>query len=78
MSVLVLIGLVVAVGYFVSLRIHPLTKCRVCNMTGRHFGSVYKGTYRRCRKCGGSGRQDRLGVKLFYGGTNDTGSFTKR
>ena len=78
MSVLLLIGLAVVVGYFVSLRIHPLTKCKVCRMTGRHFGSVYTGTYRRCRKCGGTGRQDRLGVKLFYGGTNGTGIFNKR
>ena len=76
--VAVLIIAIVAVSYIVSTRIHPLRKCPTCNMTGRHFGSVYKGTYRRCRKCGGSGRQDRLGVKLFYGGTNDTGSFTKR
>ena len=78
MGVLVIIGLVAAVGYLVSLRIHPLTKCPVCKMTGRHFGSVYTNSYRRCRKCGGTGRQDRLGVRVFYGGTNNTGVFPKQ
>jgi hypothetical protein len=47
-------------------------------MTGRHFGDVYKGTFRRCRRCDGSGRRDRLGVQLFFGGTNHTGVFTKK
>jgi hypothetical protein len=78
MGVLVVIGLVAAVGYFVSLRIHPLTKCRVCNMSGRHYSAVFPNSYRRCRKCGGTGRQDRLGVRVFYGGTNDNGVFPKR
>ena len=35
---------IVAVSYVVSTRIHPLRKCPTCNMTGRHFGGVYKGT----------------------------------
>jgi hypothetical protein len=69
---------IVAGGYLVSLRIHPLRKCPTCKMTGRHFGDVYKGTFRRCRRCDGSGRRDRLGVPLFFGGTNHTGVFTKK
>ena len=69
---------IVAGGYLVSLRIHPLRKCPTCKMTGRHFGNVYKGTVRRCRRCDGSGRRDRLGVQLFFGGTNHTGVFTKK
>jgi DnaJ-class molecular chaperone len=78
MSVLVILVAMVAVGYFVSLRIHPLKRCRTCKMQGRHFGSVYSYAYRRCRTCGGTGRQDRLGVKLFFGGTKDTGVFPRR
>jgi hypothetical protein len=78
MGVLVIIGLAAVVGYLVSLRVHPLTKCPACKMTGRHFGSVYTSSYRRCRKCGGTGRQDRMGVRLFYGGTNNTGVFPKK
>jgi hypothetical protein len=69
---------IVAGGYLVSLRIHPLRKCPTCKMTGRHFGDIYKGTFRRCRRCDGSGRRDRLGVQLFFGGTNHTGVFTKK
>jgi len=69
---------IVAGGYLFSLRIHPLRKCPTCKMTGRHFGDVYKGTFRRCRRCDGSGRRDRLGVQLFFGGTNHTGVFTKK
>lgn len=65
MAYLIIIGLMAAVGYYISLRIHPFTKCRVCNGGGRHFGSVYPYAHRRCRKCGGSGRKDRLGVRLF-------------
>ncbi len=78
MAILVLLIIIAAVGYYISLRIHPLTKCKVCNGGGRHFGSIYTYTHRRCRKCGGSGRQDRFGVRLFLGGTGDTGIFPKR
>jgi len=65
MGFFIIIVILAAVGYFISLRIHPLTKCRLCNGTGRHSGSVYGYAQRRCRKCGGTGRKDRLGVKLF-------------
>jgi DnaJ-class molecular chaperone len=77
MAALLLI-VIFAVGYLVSLRIHPLTKCPTCKMTGRHYGSMYKGSYRRCRKCNGSGRRDRLGTQLFFGGTNHTGEFPRK
>jgi DnaJ-class molecular chaperone len=72
------VAIVAAVGYFVSLRIHPLTRCRTCKRQGRHFGGVYSYAYRRCRTCGGSGQQDRLGVKIFLGGTNHTGIFPRK
>jgi DnaJ-class molecular chaperone len=75
---LLLLLVFVGVGYLVSCRIHPLRKCPVCKMTGRHFGSVYTYSYRRCRKCDGSGRRDRLGTQIFFGGTNHTGVFTKK
>jgi hypothetical protein len=73
-----LIVVIIGVGYLVSTRIHPLKKCPTCNMSGRHFGSVYKGSYRRCRRCDGSGRRDRVGTKVFWGGTKDTGVFPKK
>ena len=78
MGFFVVIVVMAAIGYLISLRIHPLTKCRVCNATGRHFGSFYGYSHRRCRKCGGTGRKDRLGAKVFFGGTGATGVYTKR
>jgi DnaJ-class molecular chaperone len=65
MGFFILIIILVVVGYFISLRLHPLTKCRLCKGTGRHFGSVYTYAQRRCNKCGGNGRVDRLGARLF-------------
>ena len=76
--VVVLVIAIIAVSYIVSTRIHPLRRCHTCNMTGRHLGSVYKGSFRRCRTCSGSGRRDRVGTKVFWGGTNHTGIFPKK
>ncbi len=78
MTILIIVGLIAAAGYYISLRVHPLTKCKMCNGGGRHFGSVYKNAQRRCRKCGGSGRLDRLGTRIFLGGTGGTGTFPRR
>jgi hypothetical protein len=68
---------IIGVGYLISTRIHPLKKCPTC-MSGRHVGGVYKGSFRRCRRCEGSGRRDRVGTKVFWGGTNHTGVFPKK
>jgi hypothetical protein len=76
--VAVLVILIIGVSYAVSTRIHPLKKCPTCSMSGRHFGGVYKGSFRRCRKCAGSGRRDRVGTQVFWGGTKNTGVFTKK
>ena len=73
-----LLIVIVAVGYLVSLRIHPLRKCPTCKMTGRHFGGVFTNSYRPCRRCRGSGRRDRLGAQVFFGGTNHTGVYPKK
>lgn len=78
MGFIVLVGAVAVAGYLISLRIHPLNKCRVCKMTGRHYGSVFASNWRRCRACSGTGRKDRLGVKIFFGGTGGTGIYTKK
>jgi len=76
--VAVLIIAIIAVSYVVSTRIHPLRKCPTCKMSGRHFGSVYKGSYRRCRRCSGRGQKDRVGTRVFWGGTGHTGVFPKK
>jgi hypothetical protein len=77
MGFLILVGIVAVAGYLISLRVHPLRKCPGCNMTGRHFGSIYTSRYRRCTKCGGTGRKDRFGTKVFFGGTGDTGIYKR-
>jgi hypothetical protein len=73
-----LLIVIVAVVYLVSLRIHPLRKCRTCKMTGRHFGGMFTYSMRPCRRCRGSGRRDRLGSQVFFGGTNHTGVYPKK
>jgi DnaJ-class molecular chaperone len=75
MTALIVIVLIAGAGYLISVRIHPLKRCPMCKSTGRHFGGVYAYAHRRCRACGGTGRKDRLGTKVFFGGTNNTGYF---
>ena len=61
MGTVLVIAVVVAVGYYVSLRLWPWRNCGRCQGTGRNVGSSNK-RYGRCRKCGGVGRQLRLGA----------------
>ncbi len=75
MTALIVIVLIAGTGYLISVRLHPLKRCPMCKSTGRHFGSVYTYAHRRCRACGGTGRKDRLGAKVFFGGTKNTGYF---
>ena len=65
MGIFAIIGIVFVIGYYLSLRAHPFTKCKLCNGTGRHFSTTFRNAHRRCRRCGGTGRRDRLGVRLF-------------
>ena len=62
MSGLVIFVLAVAGVRVVSLFIHPMTRCSGCKGGARHRGSVFTRSFRACRKCGGSGRQERAGV----------------
>jgi len=64
-GIFILIIIVAVAGYFVSLRIHPLTRCGLCKGTGRHSGGVYTYASRRCRRCGGTGRKERFGTRFF-------------
>ena len=65
MGYFIIIGIIFAFGYYLSLRLHPFKKCKLCDGTSKHYGSIYTYAHRRCRKCGGTGRKDRLGVRLF-------------
>jgi DnaJ-class molecular chaperone len=67
MGLLVLIAVLAAAGYLISLRLHPWRRCKPCGGTGRAFGSVFKSSHRLCGSCGGNGRRARLGVNLIHG-----------
>jgi DnaJ-class molecular chaperone len=69
MSYILLIAIVAALGYYVSLRLHPTTKCKRCDSSRRHYDLVYSNHRHHCPVCRGTGRHDRLGVRLFLGGT---------
>jgi DnaJ-class molecular chaperone len=68
MGTLIVLGIIVVVGYLVSLRLHPLHACRRCGGRGHHRGAVFKYSRRACTSCGGNGRRARLGVRMFHGG----------
>jgi hypothetical protein len=66
MSVLILIAVVVALVYYLSLRIHPTTRCKRCDTGRRHYDLFYSERVpHACPNCRGSGRQKRLGARLF-------------
>jgi DnaJ-class molecular chaperone len=77
MQLLLLVAALLGGGYLFSLRVHPLRKCPVCKMAGRHFATFFKNKYRRCRKCNGTGQLDRWGTRVFFGGTRNTGKYRK-
>ncbi len=64
MVIIVIIGVIAALGYYVSVKAHPLTKCRVFILNVRDFCYIYTYAHRRCRKCGGTGRKDRVGTRF--------------
>lgn len=68
MSVIFLIVVVAALGYYLSLRVHPTTRCKRCDSSNRHYDLLYSERRRgSCPDCGGTGRQKRLGVRIFLG-----------
>lgn len=69
MSYILLIVIVAALGYYVSLRLHPTIRCKRCDSSTRHYDLVYSNHRHPCPACHGTGRQQRLGVRLFLRGT---------
>jgi hypothetical protein len=69
MTLLVVAGVVLAIGYFLSIRWHPHMRCKSCVDTpGRHWGGIFTNSFRVCHKCNGRGRRQRFGAKVFgYG-----------
>jgi hypothetical protein len=48
----------------VAAKVWPFARCRSCDGLGRNGGSSGK-RWGTCRKCSGSGRRQRLAVRLF-------------
>ena len=64
--ILLVLGLVVYVfAYVLSLLLHPFTRCGTCKGNPRHYGSMFKRSFRMCAACGGSGRERRLGARML-------------
>jgi hypothetical protein len=61
-----IIAVVAAVAYYVSLHLHPDRDCRTCGGTGRHRGWLFLWTRRQCRDCAGQGRHRRLGNIVLH------------
>jgi DnaJ-class molecular chaperone len=60
--VLIVLVVVLALGYVVSVFLHPFKICPACKGTPRSYGSMYTKSFRLCDRCGGSGRVRRLGA----------------
>lgn len=58
-------GAIVVVAYILSLYLHPYTQCGRCKGTSIHKGAVFGGAHRRCHKCSGTGRRQRLGAMVL-------------
>ena len=61
----VLLTIAVVGGYFLSLVLHPWTKCLVCGGTKINRGLVYTYSHRTCWRCKGTGRKLRWGTRRF-------------
>lgn len=62
---LLVLGLVLLVGWIVSLRLNPWVKCSKCHGQPKTQGAFYGYAHHICDKCGGKGQQVRFGRKLF-------------
>ncbi len=67
---------VVAVGwltvYSFSVALHPYRRCPDCMRTqGRHWGSVFRSSFRACHRCNGRGRIQRAGAWILRYGEKD-------
>jgi hypothetical protein len=65
MSIFIILGVIVIIGYYLSARAHPYRTCPACTGTGRQAADAHGSTFARCRRCGGTGRLVRLDA-LFH------------
>ena len=64
MDTLILLAFLGMAGYIVSLICWPFRACTLCKGTKTHDSPSGK-FFRHCLKCGGSGYQLRLAIRIF-------------
>jgi hypothetical protein len=64
-TILFILIAVAVIGYVISIRLNPNTKCRRCNGRGFHRGAIFSYSTRACSSCGGRGVKPRLGRRVF-------------
>ncbi len=67
MGFIIIICIVVVIGYYLSLKSHPFTKCKACDGKGKFNHTVFTGAIGLCSKCGGNGREKRWGTRFVRG-----------
>jgi hypothetical protein len=68
MGFIVIVAIIYLIGYYLSLKAYPFTKCKYCSGRGRFDGKgMYSYAFGRCGKCGGTGRKERLGARVLTG-----------
>jgi DnaJ-class molecular chaperone len=64
MGFIIIICVVAGLGYYLSLKSHPWTKCKQCDGKGRFYHKSFTGAFGLCSKCGGNGREKRWGARF--------------
>jgi hypothetical protein len=64
-TLLTIIGLGLLAAWAVSLLLHPYTACGSCKGTPRSYGTIATRSFRLCTGCGGTGRQLRVGARMW-------------
>jgi hypothetical protein len=64
-TLLTIIGLGLLAAWAVSLLLHPYTACGSCKGTPRSYGTIATRSFRLCAGCGGTGRQLRVGARMW-------------
>jgi hypothetical protein len=64
-SLLTVVGLGLLAAWAVSLLLHPYTACSSCKGTPRSYGAIATRSFRLCPSCGGTGRQLRVGARIW-------------
>jgi hypothetical protein len=64
-TLLTIVGLGLLSMWAVSLLLHPYTVCGSCKGTPRSYGTIATRAFRLCAGCGGTGRQLRVGARIW-------------